>query len=82
MCEKELILSKPDSPMLLKLDGLKRLVVLLVSRNDKLFKTRKELGSEEILIKEFEKEISKLLEGCVNDAQNLFNAYSKIATYR
>ena len=75
-------LLKPNSPMLAKLDGLKNLLTLLESKKDKLFKNRKKMGSEEKLMQEMEKEISTLIEGYVNDVQNLFNAYSNIASYR
>ena len=83
--------TKPNMSTLSKLDDLRNVLALLVSKNNKLAEVCKELRKyrlaytpsevglylDEHPIARFEREMAKNLEGCLNDFENLFNAYNK-----
>ena len=90
MLEKQQIITR-NSSTLSKLDELRNVLALLVSKHSKLTAICKELRKykltytpsqiylylEEHPINRFEREMAKNLDGCLNDFENLFNAYNK-----
>ena len=87
MYKQEQAISK-NSSALAKLDELRNVLALLVSKNDKLAEVCKELRKyklvytpsqlylylEEHPISRFEREMAKNLEGCLCDFENLFDS--------
>ena len=90
MLDKQQTITR-NSSTLSKLDELRNVLALLVSKNNKLAEVCKELRKykliyapsqvglylEEHPINRFEREMAKNLDGCLNDFEHLFNAYNK-----
>ena len=93
MCRQQQTITK-NSSTFSKLDELRNVLALLVSKNNKLAEVCKELRKyrlaytpsqvglylDEHPITRFEREMAKNLEGCLNDFDNLYDSYKEEQT--
>ena len=72
-----------DSSTLEKLDELKKSLALLIIKGSERinnYRNKPVLKREKVLIESFEKEMEKKLLWCLNETQDLFNAYKNQET--